>query len=185
MPRPPEKLRLLQEAIDSLRINDVYLYQGNCKLYPGFDNKLTSDISGLQHQYRNTIVDSSEFIDAVANDEKSVRIFRVYISLGFRWVKADDEELDIKAMIEATFVAEYLVLGKPSDKALEVFATENATFHVWPYWREYAMNQSLRMGLPKAIIPAMQLQLEKQDTSQKKEVVKRENNKKEKSKTKS
>ncbi len=60
------------------------------------------------------------------------------------------------ALIEATFVAEYMLSSIPENEALNAFALNNASYHVWPYWREYLMNQCLRMNLPKVIVPITQ-----------------------------
>lgn len=68
----------------------------------------------------------------------------------------EKEEENIKAVIEATFLAEYLIEGEPGQKALDAFALKNASYHVWPYWREFLMSQSMRMNLPKVALPAVQ-----------------------------
>lgn len=54
-------------------------------------------------------------------------------------------------------VAEYRMTEDPGKDSLKAFALRNASHHVWPYWREYLMGQSLRMNLPKLILPAVQL----------------------------
>ena len=44
----------------------------------------------------------------------------------------------------------------PGQDALEHFALRNASFHVWPYWREYLANQCRRMNLPPVMLPMRQ-----------------------------
>jgi preprotein translocase subunit SecB len=101
----------------------------------------------------------------------------VHIDLGVRWVGVDrkqdevetqklettETETDVLALIEATYVAEYSLQGEPGKDALDEFALNNASYHVWPYWREYIMSQSMRMNLPKVALPAMQLAANKDD----------------------
>lgn len=53
-------------------------------------------------------------------------------------------------------VAEYRMSEDPGKESLKEFALRNASYHIWPYWREYLMGQCLRMNLPKVILPAVQ-----------------------------
>jgi hypothetical protein len=81
--------------------------------------------------------------------------------LGTRWIipceeKNGDDDPEVKAHIEGVMVAEYLMQADPAPDALKQFALKNASFHIWPYWREYLSTQCLRMNLPKLIMPAVQ-----------------------------
>jgi hypothetical protein len=69
------------------------------------------------------------------------------------------------AFIEATFVAEYSLNGKPEKEALDAFALKNASYHIWPYWREFLMSQSMRMNLPKIALPTVQFAVNKDESS--------------------
>ena len=62
----------------------------------------------------------------------------------------------VAAVIEAEMMAEYAMATNPGHGALDVFARHNASFHVWPYWRELVSSQCLRMSLPKLVLPARQ-----------------------------
>ena len=44
----------------------------------------------------------------------------------------------------------------PGDEALEQFVLHNASFHIWPYWREYLASQCLRMNLAPITAPMRQ-----------------------------
>jgi hypothetical protein len=95
------------------------------------------------------------------DDKSTINLFRVFIELGARWIspsleseKPDDSQ--VKAYIEGVMVAEYLIESDPGPEALKQFALKNASYHVWPYWREYLTTQCLRMNLPKFVMPAVQ-----------------------------
>lgn len=93
----------------------------------------------------------------IKDSDQPFDIFRVYIDVGARLVFSDDkrEEHPI-AQIEAAYRVDYRVTDPAliEDKvALDAFALKNASYHLWPYWREYVMSQSLRMNLPKIALP--------------------------------
>ncbi len=154
----------LQKAIECLRIQDVYLRNSQGDLMEGFDPKYSPEANDLAVQFKH-VVTCGEVLQ-LQEDEKEVTLFRVHIDLGARWVvlpepkveggSEEKEEENIKAVIEATFLAEYLIEGEPGQKALDEFALKNASYHVWPYWREFLMSQSMRMNLPKVALPAVQ-----------------------------
>lgn len=153
----------LQKAIDCLSIRDVYLRSSSSYLVDDFDPKYSAEASDLSVQFKH-LVTRGEVL-ALKEDDVDIRIFRVYIDLGARWAvlpESEDgsEEKDdgaaVKAVIEATFLAEYLIDDEPGQDALNAFALKNASYHVWPYWREYLMNQCMRMNLPKVVLPTVQ-----------------------------
>lgn len=148
----------LQKAINSLRIQDVYLYSGVAGIVDGFDPKYDSDVESLQIQFKH-LVKRSVVLELKEENEVR-RLFRVCIELGARWVALSgqdgEEEPEEKARIEGTMVAEYLMIEDPGPDALQCFALRNASYHVWPYWREYLSAQCLRMNLPKMTLPAVQ-----------------------------
>jgi hypothetical protein len=156
----------LQDAIDCLSIQDVFQRAAVSKISDTFDPKYSSiDEIGIQLKH---IVKRSEVVQLEENGESC--IFRVYVELGVRWASVDvdhkavndknsveiEQSADILAFIEATYVAEYLLDGKPGKEALDEFALKNASYHIWPYWREYIMSQGMRMNLPKYTLPAVQ-----------------------------
>jgi hypothetical protein len=150
--------RALQKAIDSLRIRDVYLQSGVADIAEDFDPKYNDDIELLNVQFKHIVAKSA--VLELKDEDETICLFRVYIDLGARWVvspKQENEEPKERARIEATMVAEYIMTEDPGPEALESFALRNASFHVWPYWREYLSAQCLRMNLPKITLPAVQL----------------------------
>ncbi len=145
----------LQSAIDALTIRDVYLRQMKCDCSDGFDPKYT-DPNSLQVQFMH-LVTKSEIVKL--EDEDGLMLLRVYIVLGARWVSAISEnpDEDVSAIIEAEFIAEYEMANELEEAAINEFCLKNASYHVWPYGRELIMNQSVRMQLPKCMLPTMQL----------------------------
>ena len=149
----------LQKAIDSLKIRDVYLRSSNASLEDEFEPKYDPDLDKLDMQLKH-IVTSSNLLELV-EDSDTHCIFRVFIELGVRWVthspeKDESEEPETKAYIEGVMVAEYDMKSNPGSEALKLFAMQNASFHVWPYWREYVTSHCQRMNLPKMVMPAVQ-----------------------------
>ena len=72
------------------------------------------------------------------------------------------------AFIESTYVVEYFLDGKPGKNASNEFALNNASYHVWPYWREYIMSQGMRMNFAEFALPAVQFATNKDEQSNKK-----------------
>lgn len=166
----------LQRAIDCLKIQDVFQRSATANIHDNYDPKYTPvDDLGVQLKH---FVKRSEVIQI--EDDDNLCIFRVYIDLGIRWIDASaendrvadgddtrsDDESDILAIIESLYVAEYLLDGKPGKEALNEFALNNASYHIWPYWREYVMSQAMRMNLPKFALPAVQFAANKNSHSE-------------------
>ena len=66
------------------------------------------------------------------------------------------ESLTHVAFVEALMVADYAIDPDPGQDALERFALQNASFQVWPYWREYLANQCRRTNLPPVMLTMRQ-----------------------------
>jgi hypothetical protein len=65
-------------------------------------------------------------------------------------------ECEPKAYIGGVMVAEYRMTEDPGKEGSRQFALRNASYHIWPCWREYLVGQCLRMNLPKLVFPAVQ-----------------------------
>ena len=148
---------LLQQAIDALVIQDVYFRASEARLEDDFDPRHDPDMGSLSIEYKHLVTHSR--ILTLEDEEKSEQLFQVFIDLGTRWVLPAGDEADepqVRAHIEATLVAEYRMKSDPGSEALQAFALQNASFHAWPYWREFLSSQCLRMNLPKLVLPARQ-----------------------------
>jgi len=144
----------LQRAIDSLKIQDVYVRDQVASCLGDFDPKYAADISKLTIQQMHLVRQSN-----VAELGDDARLLRVFIRLGARWVdpEEENEEPSIQALIEAEFIAEYLMTEKLDQACIDEFSLKNASYHVWPYWRELLSSQCARMHLPRLILPTIQL----------------------------
>ncbi|WP_460107806.1 hypothetical protein [Pseudomonas sp. H1_F01] len=149
----------LQRAIASLKFVDIFINESTSKLAEGFDPKFDARTETLIFQTKN-LVTSSAVIEG-GDDEDSFTLFRVTSELGIRIFCKDDEktdpdEPDVLAMIEATMHADYEISDKSiteDQPALDEFALNNVSYHVWPYWREYVTSQLMRMNMPKVVLP--------------------------------
>ena len=142
----------LQKAIDGLRIVDVYVQDVLARFYEGFDPKKSS--------FDNLILQTKHFVrhSEQVEGDKQARLFRVYLDMGARWVDESSKENDegVRAVIEASFVAEYSIITSLEKESLDEFAALNASYHVWPYWRELLASQCDRMRLPRVMLPTVQ-----------------------------
>jgi hypothetical protein len=154
---------LLHRAINSLKVNDVYLRSSHALIAEDYDPKYGDERDNIAVQFKHVV--SRSFIVELTNSDAGEKLFRVFIDFGARLIvpgsAADDEseeeqEPDVKAVIESVMVAEYLMVDDPGTEALKMFAFNNASYHVWPYWREFLSAQCLRMNLPKIMTPAVQ-----------------------------
>lgn len=145
----------LQKAIDNLQIRDVYLRNLQSECADDFDPKY-ADYENISVQMKHG-VKKTEL--GTLNDQEE--ILRVHVELGVRWLESASPEAQdspsVCAFIEAEFVAEYSLKDSLETECIDEFALKNASYHIWPYWRELLMSQCLRMHLPKLVLPAMQL----------------------------
>lgn len=144
----------LQKAIDSLQIQDVYLRDQIAGCLGDFDPKYAEDMDRLVVQQMHLVKQAN----VVALDDES-RLLRVFIRLGARWVdpEEEDEDLSVRAVIEAEFVSEYEMAEMLESASIDEFSLKSASYHVWPYWRELLSSQCARMQLPKLVLPTIQL----------------------------
>ncbi|ETI61863.1 hypothetical protein [Marinomonas profundimaris] len=141
----------LQQAIETLKIQDVYLKSTQAQCEDDFDPKST-DLDELLVQQMHT-VRKSEVLQV--NDAEL--LVRIYVRLGTRWLSpSESEESNIKAFIEADFIAEYQMAELLEQDIVDEFALKNASFHVWPYWREFLSAQCERLRLPRVVLPTVQ-----------------------------
>jgi len=153
----------LQKAIDTFRINDVYLRNSVAQCVNDFEPKYFSDLDKLETQTKHVV---SEAQSAKINEAQW--LVRIFIELGVRLVDpgVEPEEMSVRAVIEAEFVAEYTVDEELEQSYIDEYALKNASYHVWPYWREFLMSQCGRMHLPRLVLPTVQFAQNRHDTNQ-------------------
>jgi len=146
----------LQSAIDTLSLQDIYVRDQIARFVGDFDPKYAENPERLRVQ-RMHVVRQAQVVEL----EDGNRLLRVFVCLGVRWIEwiepnEQDEDAAVQALIEAEFVAEYRMQTALDQRAIDAFSLRNASYHVWPYWRELLGNQCLRMHLPRLMLPMMQ-----------------------------
>ena len=148
--------KLLKQAQQGLRIRDVYQVASHAKLAEGYDPTQDSGEQQPAIQFKHLVRES--VVLEPDNDNDAPDLFRIYIDLGVRWRFADDDASDEPySEIAATYISEYEIHEEVEPDALTEFALHNASFHVWPYFREYVASPSQRMNAPKLTVPMMRL----------------------------
>lgn len=148
---------LLKLAQQGLEFEDVFQNTVQAELLNGFEPKQTMPgNNSLTIQFRHTVTRS--MVLEVNKSNVSYNIFRVEIAVGLRYLKAKNKQniQEVAAKIEATYSIDYLVQDKElleNQEALDEFALKNASYHLWPFWREFAMSQAQRMNLPPIPLP--------------------------------
>jgi hypothetical protein len=149
-----------QKVKNGLKPQDIYLTGSSCITDPDFDLK-TRDNDNSVYQFAH-VVRSAEIITTVEDNIETL-FYKVYIDVGCRFLpelisEPQKERQEACASIEASFCSECLTTDKAlNEKALKCYALENASYHIWPYWREYLMNMCNRLNLPKISVPTMQI----------------------------
>ncbi len=154
----------LQRAQKGLRISDVYMRRSALAVSDVYEHRAI-DAENLEAQFRH-FVEKSEVLEELDGDNGH-RLFRVHLDLGYRWgfdakqgepheSNTDDDGFDELGRIEAKYVAEYEVTEELPQECLDAFALINASYHVWPYWREYVTSSCARMNVPKLVMPTIQ-----------------------------
>lgn len=146
---------LLQQAIDSLSISDVYLAASRAEHAESFYPKARDAFDGLKVQTMH-IARRSEIVET---DQSDQYLLRIMLGFGVRWVDEETEDAEeplVRALIEADYVAEYVMSDLLAQEAVDAFALQNASYHVWPYWREYLASQCERLRMPKVMLPIRQ-----------------------------
>ena len=143
----------LQRAIENLVIQDVYQKTTRAFCNEDFDPKSYSEMEQLHVQQMHVVLKSE-----TVQIEDDSELLRVSIRLGARWVipAESEDEPDIKATIECDFIAEYQIKTGLEQECIDEFSLKNASYHVWPYWREYLSSQTERMRLPRVVLPTVQ-----------------------------
>lgn len=151
MPNKADKT--LQLAIDALTVVDVYLHSNRTHYIESFDPKSNGALDELQIQQLHQL----HQIEVLTLDNGQ-DILRIRIELGARWIRPiENTEPEVVAVIEASFIAEYTLKHEIPEKSIKAFAQQNASYHIWPYWREFLSSQCERMRLPRVVLPTTQV----------------------------
>lgn len=149
----------LNRALDSLHIEDLALRRSQIEVDP--DCILGLDKAKLEIQLKWG-ARSGRLVNVTSNDANETKVlFIVEIGTSVRLVDKPDDGAEVpadahsRAQVDVTFLASYRVQdgAKLDQAALDEFATRNAIYHVWPYWREYLSDTLSRAHLPAFTLP--------------------------------
>lgn len=162
----------LQRAIEALTIEDVSIRSSIARLDEEYEPRFDPQADDLQVEIKQQVA-GFQVIRIIGEGMAERQVLRVLVGLGVRWRRsADDPDVEDEAeddvahdgssaagevaLVEAVMVADYSMDPDPGEDALRQFAEQNASFHVWPYWREYVASQCRRMNLPRFMLPIRQ-----------------------------
>ena len=163
---------LLQKAIQCTAIHDVYLEECKSTFYNNFEPKVQDQKLSVQFKIGAGTFDN---LTVGMDDNTEIKMLRVHVQTGARFLdsefdnekKPETIEKYIQAEITAKFVAEYrITCDDLSEEAIKEFSARNASFHVWPYWREFLHSMTGRMKLPEVVLPMFTLSKEKESSSE-------------------
>lgn len=152
----PEQLKIAQRGLE---FESVFQTLVRAELMDGFELKHITQINGsLSMQFMHKVTRSMLLEVKEAVDKQHV--FRVNVVVGVRYLlpgdNDEDKESEPLAQIEATYAVDYRVQDTEllsNQVALDEFALHNVSYHLWPFWREFAMAQTQRMNLPPVALP--------------------------------
>lgn len=148
----------LERAQKGLQFEDIFHRETNCWLANDFEPRTPAPQFRVQTKHQ--VIQSDLLTFDNGDDTDGIKLFRVRIDTGVRLINCSEDEqnddLSPCAQIEVSYHVDYLITDQDligDRQALDAFALQNASYHLWPYWREYAMSQAQRMNLPKIPIP--------------------------------
>ncbi|TFH72253.1 preprotein translocase subunit SecB [Gammaproteobacteria bacterium LSUCC0112] len=150
-------MNALERAKAALQFDDIYQSSASAALGEAFDSKVSVlDEASCQLQFKHVVKQSN--VLNYRNSGDTVNVFRVFIDVGVRLLINKDSEVgeDPILQIEATYCVDYRITQaslQTDQEALDAFALENASYHLWPFWREFVMSQCSRMNVPKIPLP--------------------------------
>jgi hypothetical protein len=140
---------IASDLLEIITFHDAYLAEGSAKTFEGFEPKYEIDLFCLDIQTR-AYVKKSEVSELVDDADGDFGLFKVIVGFGARWIRdssVPEPDMEICAMIESEFIAEYIMKRSVEQNLLDDFALSQVMPDVWPYWREYLNSQCGRMHL--------------------------------------
>lgn len=148
-------MNTLQQAQQGLQFEDIFQRYTQSSLLDDFDPKFSGIEDTLSAQFKHSVVQS--LVVTLKKESETLEIFRVQIDVGIRFlVENNEQEAKPVAQIEASYLVDYVITDTAllgATEALDEFALKNASYHLWPFWREFVMSQAQRMNLPKVPLP--------------------------------
>lgn len=136
----------LKRLIALVQIEDVRLIEGFCQTSIGAEGVRPSELLMTPGV-------------GLAGPLDAKRRFRIHAKMDARVNPraADPPQQPVEPLMVFRVIHE-LTYSVPGDEAfaeptLRAFASSNAVFNAWPYWRTFIQNCTAQMGLPRLIIP--------------------------------
>lgn len=154
----------LKKAIQCLKISDVWQARVEANIDPALQT--TQQFPDQYEVQFKHLISKSLWGESDGNGMHHYML-RAFIDVGIRYVNVGNSAQDLEnglasgrsnepvtlAQIEASYVAEYLAGEDPGEEAIKAFVSQNVSFHIWPYWREFIASQCNRMNLPRVALP--------------------------------
>ena len=153
----------IQRAIEALSIVDVLPRSLSVTVSDDFDQKYGEEPVRVQWRHglkQVTILGVNSSEETGAED---IPLVHFTFETGLRYLTGttEDQEEVIESMVCAEILAdiraEYRMSNGIDEPSLEAFGSQNALFHIWPYWREIVQSLSVRFRLPAFALPMYQL----------------------------
>lgn len=142
----------------------VYLRGGNQWMSDQFDPTIPAQQVFGEFKASGHEIKIQEFVDNL-DETKTIKSCQFTANFDFRYLSQNIEEAAEEsdavaiATISARITVDYLLdtTKTLSQAELESWASSSALFHSWPYWREFCHSTLMRMNLPIAMMPIMEL----------------------------
>ena len=131
---------------------DVYLWESQLKRESSFSLMEDAECSVFEFMHQ---IESQEF-ETVDEAGLAATILRTTVAVGTRNVDSttrDQDECKVFHSLISKFVVDAKLISDVPQDAKDAFATKNAIYIVWPYWRELVSNTFRAASLPAPIIP--------------------------------
>lgn len=135
-----------QALIKQINISDIYVRKTSSEFLVDYNPKYI-DLS----EFSNEVKFFTNDVRVIESVEGS--ILQVFVEAGHRFTIQEGDEAKVVAFVEADFIAEYLLKEQIDPEFISGFADQFVSIHVWPFWREFLSNQSIRLNLPCPILP--------------------------------
>ena len=152
----------IQRAIEALSIVDVFPRSLSVTVSDDFDQKYGEEPVRVQWRHGLRQVTILEVKSGEAADSEDIPIVHFTFETGLRYLTGETEDQEevsesiVCAEILADIRAEYRLTNSIDEPSLEAFGSQNALFHIWPYWREIVQSLSARFRLPAFALPMYQ-----------------------------
>lgn len=148
---------LLNKAIASMELMDIYLNESSIKRDKEFDHGYPTQ----ELLQQNKLLVTADILGTEGH--KQGNVLRALVTAGARFVAKDHSgeppseagAQKVLAELEASFCAVYRYDIELTDDELGEFLRFNAVHNVWPFWREHALRMAAEAKLHRPSIPLM------------------------------